>query len=82
MKTPDERDFAVTTKDGGVHVLFEPTESEYEFSFLADPEDIARHGRLSQSVTVRHGRTGGTGEYPPAEVLKMAKSLAERAAAP
>jgi hypothetical protein len=62
-----------------VSVIFKPTNSDYTFDRLADPEDIARYGPLSQSPNVRHGNTGDTGDYPPEEVAQMAHSLAVKA---
>lgn len=82
MKYPDESDFDVTRNEGGIHVLFKPTHSHYEFMFLADTEDIARLGPLSPSLTVRHGKTDDTEDYVADEVLVVAWRLAERAATP
>src|ERR1700722_8078655 len=56
MKSPMDVDFVVTRKDGGVHAVFKPTDSHYDFRFLADAEDIARFGPLSSDVIVRHGK--------------------------
>src|SRR5262245_37954243 len=39
-----------------VSVIFKPSDSYYSFGRLADPEDIARHGPLSQSPNVRHAK--------------------------
>jgi hypothetical protein len=50
-----------------VSVTFKPSDSDYNFGRLADPEDIARYGPLSQPPNVRHGNTGDTGDYPPEE---------------
>jgi hypothetical protein len=80
MKSPMDVDFVVTRKDGGVHAVFKPTDSHYDFRFLADAEDIARFGPLSSDVIVRHGKTGDTGEYIESEVLSAAKRLAAKAA--
>jgi hypothetical protein len=54
--------------------FFKPSDSYYNFGRLADPEDIARDGPLSQSPSVKHGNTGDTGDYPPEEVAQMAHS--------
>ena len=80
MKNPVESDFTVTREDGGVHVVFGPTDSHYDFRFLANAEDIARFGPLSADVIVRHGKTGDTGPYMDDDVLMMARRLAEKAA--
>ena len=36
MKQPTEADFDVEVDDAGVHVLFMPTESHYDYPVLAD----------------------------------------------
>jgi hypothetical protein len=79
MKHPTPSDFIVKVKESSVRVIFEPSNSEYNFGRLADPEDIARYGPLSRSPNVRHGNTGDTGPYPPEEVAQMAHSLAVKA---
>jgi hypothetical protein len=65
-------------QESHVSVIFKPSDSHYSFGRLADLEDIARFGPLS-SPNVRHGNTGGTGDYPPEEVAQMAHSLAVKA---
>jgi hypothetical protein len=80
MKQPVESDFAVTRNDSGVHVVFTPTDSHYDFRLLADAEDIARFGPLSGDVIVRHSKTGDTGPYMEHDVLTMARQLAGKAA--
>jgi hypothetical protein len=79
MKQPTPSDFIVNVKESSVSVIFKPNNSDYNFGRLADPEDIARYGPLSQSPNVRHGTTGDTGDYPPEEVAQMAHSLAVKA---
>jgi hypothetical protein len=79
MKHPNPSDFIVKVKESSVRVIFEPSNSEYNFGRLADPEDIARYGPLSQSPNVRHGNTGDSRDYPPEEVAQMAHSLAVKA---
>jgi hypothetical protein len=79
MKHPTPSDFIVDVQESHVSVLFKPSDSHYSFGRLADPEDIARYGPLSQSPNVRHGNTGDTGDYPPEEVAQMAHSLAVKA---
>jgi hypothetical protein len=78
MKHPTQSDFIVEVKEGYVSVIFKPSDSEYNFDRLVDPEDIARFGPLS-SPNVRHGNTGDTGDYPSEEVAQMAHSLAVKA---
>jgi hypothetical protein len=79
MKQPTPSDFIVNVKESSVSVIFKPSNSDYNFDRLTDPEDIARYGPLSQSPNVRHGNTGDTGDYPPEEVAQMAHSLAVKA---
>jgi hypothetical protein len=79
MKQPTPSDFIVNVKESSVSVIFKPTNSDYTFGRLADPEEIARYGPLSQSPNVRHGNTGDSRDYPPEEVAQMAHSLAIKA---
>ena len=77
MKQPTRSDFIVEVKESSVSVIFKPRNSDYNFVRLANPEDIARYGPLSQSPNVRHGNT--TGDYPSEEVARMAHLLAVKA---
>jgi hypothetical protein len=77
--TPTEKDFDVEVQDGGVRVLFKPTESEFAFPLLVDPEDIAKYGPVSRCPNVRHGASGDTGNYDSSEVAAMALAIAQRA---
>jgi hypothetical protein len=70
MKQPTKADFDVEIDDAGVHVLFRPTESHYDYLRLAK-------GGLSLAPTVRHAKTGDTGDYISADVKAMADELAE-----
>ena len=79
MKYPTPSDFTVEAKEAYVSVIFKPTDTHYNFGRLADPEDIARYGPLSQSSNVREGKTGDTGIYPSDEVARMAHTLAVKA---
>jgi hypothetical protein len=79
MKQPTPSDFIVHVKESSVSVIFKPSNSDYNFVRLANPEDIARYGPLSQSPNVRHGNTGDTGDYPSEEVARMAHLLAVKA---
>jgi hypothetical protein len=72
VKKPSERDFDIEINEGDVKVTFRPTKSEYTFALLAD-----RHS-LSQSPSVRHAKTGDTGDYVESEVRAMAFSLASQ----
>src|SRR5215831_14632959 len=63
MKHPTPSDFIINVEESHVSVIFEPSNSDYYFGRLADPEDIARFGPLS-SPSVRPGSTGDTGDYP------------------
>lgn len=80
MKNPADTDFTVTRKENGVHVVFRPTDSHFDFRFLADAEDISRFGPLSSDVMVRHGKTGDTGDFMSDAVFATALRLAEKAA--
>jgi hypothetical protein len=79
MKQPTPSDFIVNVKESSVSVIFKPSNSDYNFVRLANPEDIARYGPLSQSPNVRHGNTGDTGDHPSEEVARMAHLLAVKA---
>jgi hypothetical protein len=79
MKHPTPSDFIVNVEESNGSVIFKPSDSYYSFGRLADPEDIARYGPLSQSPNVRHAKTGDTGDYPSEEVAQMAHSLAVKA---
>jgi hypothetical protein len=79
MKHPTPSDFTVEVSEAHVSVVFKPTDSDYSFGRLADPDDIARYGPLSRSPNVRHGATGDTGDYPPDEVAELALTLAVKA---
>jgi hypothetical protein len=70
MQQPTKADFDVEVDDAGVHVLFRPTESHYDYLLLAD-------GGLSLPPTVRHAKTGDTGDYVSTDVRAMADELAE-----
>jgi len=81
VKHPTESDFEVRTSEAGVEVFFRPTISHYTFNRFADHRDIADFGPLSPDPRVRHaGPSGGTGNYPAAEVLATAFRLALEAA--
>ena len=58
MKQPIETDFDVRSHDAGVNVTFRPTESQYSFVLLAGRRS------LSPRASVRHGKTGDTGDMP------------------
>jgi hypothetical protein len=47
MKHPTPSDFIINIKESHVSVIFKPSNSDYHFGRLADPEDIARFGPLS-----------------------------------
>jgi hypothetical protein len=72
MKQPTKADFDVEVHDGGVHVLFRPTESYYDYFLLAD-------GGLSREYHVRHAQPGGIGDYVESEVEAMAYEVAKEA---
>lgn len=73
---PSEIDYDIEVLDGLVRAYFKPTESEFVFPLLADPHDIAKYGPISDVPTVRHAKTGDTGDYDPKEVAEMAFRLA------
>jgi hypothetical protein len=70
MKQPTKADFDVEMDEAGVHVLFRPTESHYDYLVLAD-------GGLSLSPTVWHAKTGDTGDYVSTDVKAMADEVAQ-----
>jgi hypothetical protein len=79
MKQPTPSDFIVNVEESNVSVIFRPTDSDYSFDRLTDPEDMARYGPLSPSPNVRHGKIGDTGDYPAEEGAQMAHSLVVKA---
>jgi hypothetical protein len=70
VKQPIEADFDVQNHDAGVDVTFRPTESKYSFVLLADRR------RLSPRASVRHGKTGDTGDYASGDVEATAFRVA------
>jgi len=70
VKQPIEADFDVQNHDAGVDVTFRPTESKYSFVLLAD-----RHS-ISPRASVRHGKTGDTGDYASGDVEATAFRVA------
>jgi hypothetical protein len=70
MKQPIESDFDVRNHDAGVDVTFKPTYSQYSFVLLAD------RGSLSPRASVRHGKTGDTGDYASGDVEATAFRVA------
>jgi hypothetical protein len=78
MKHPTPSDFSINVEEGRVSVIFKPSNTDYYFGRLADPDDIARFGPLS-SPSVRHGNSDDTGDYASEEVAQMAHSLAVKA---
>jgi hypothetical protein len=76
IKMPHETDFDVHVAEAAINVVFKPTESHYSYRRLADDEDHARYGRVEREPLVRHGKPGGTGQYPSGLVEAMAFRLA------
>jgi hypothetical protein len=70
VKQPIETDFDVQNHDAGVDVTFRPTESQYSFVLLADRRS------LSPRASVRHGKTGDTGDYASGDVEATAFRVA------
>ena len=70
VKQPIENDFDVQNHDAGVDVTFRPTESQYSFVLLADRRS------LSPRASVRHGKTGDTGDYASGDVEATAFRVA------
>jgi len=70
MKQPTKTDYDATVDDAGVHVVFGPTESYYDYYLLAD-------GGLSRPPIIRHAKTGDTGDYAESEVEAMAYEVAQ-----
>jgi hypothetical protein len=46
MKQPIPSDFIVNVKESSVSVIFKPSNSDYNFVRLADPEDMATIHRM------------------------------------
>jgi hypothetical protein len=69
MKQPTPSDFIVEVKESSVSVIFKPSNSDYTFHRLADADDIARYGPLTECRTwgyrrhrrlsIGRGRTDG-----------------------
>ena len=77
MKRPATEDFQVDVREAGVEVTFKPTDSHYSFRLLADPQDIARLGKVDPEPRGRHGGpSNDTGQYRSEEVLATALHLA------
>ena len=70
MKQPIENDFDIENHDAGVDVTFRPTESQYSFVLLEDRRS------LSPRASVRHGKTGDTGDYASGDVEATAFRVA------
>jgi hypothetical protein len=70
VKQPIESDFDIENHDAGVDVTFRPTESQYSFVLLA------HRGSLSPRASVRHGKTGDTGDYAAGDVEATAFRVA------
>jgi hypothetical protein len=70
VKQPIENDFDIRNHDTGVDVPFRPTESQYSFVLLADRRS------LSPRASVRHGKTGDTGDYASGDVEATAFRIA------
>jgi hypothetical protein len=70
VKQPIETDFDVRSHDAGVNVTFRPTESQYSFVLLAGRRS------LSPRASVRHGKTGDTGDYASGDVEATAFRVA------
>jgi hypothetical protein len=81
IKHPTVSDFEVRILETGVEVFFRPTNSHYTFDRFTDHRDIADFGLLSPDPCVRHaGPSGGTGNYPAAEVQAIAFRVVSEAA--
>jgi hypothetical protein len=70
MKQPTKADYDAQVDDAGVHVVFRPTESHYDYHILAD-------GGLSPLPGVWHAQPGGIGDYVESEVEAMALEVAK-----
>ena len=75
-----DQDFTVKHDESGVHVIFTPTNSHYDFRFLADAADIAKCGWLELGCDrAPRKHLGDTAPYREAEVAAAARRLAEKA---
>jgi hypothetical protein len=70
-----EADFDVQIREGGVDVTFRPTESNYSYGLLVDPDDIARLGPLSRSPNTRDAKTGDTHKRQSGQPVKAESPL-------
>jgi hypothetical protein len=80
MKQPLESDFEARVVGASVHVHFKPTDTYFDYSRLADAEDIKKYGPISSVATVRHAKTGDLGDYSAESemVYRMAREAALR----
>jgi hypothetical protein len=70
VKQPIENDLDVQNHDAGGDVTFRPTESQYSFVLLGDRRS------LPPRASVRHGKTGDTGDYASGDVEATAFRVA------
>ena len=78
MKHPTPSDFLVEVKEAYVSVTFKPSDSHYSFGRLADPEDIARYGPLSQPLNMRKRKTGDSSSAARGPVAPIGLSFGLR----
>jgi hypothetical protein len=81
MKHPARSDFDTAVTKAGVTITFKPTNSIYSFYRLAESEDIARLGPVSQGRVRHAGPSGDTEDYPSNEVQDMAQRIASEVSA-
>jgi hypothetical protein len=80
MKHPVRNDFDTTVTEAGVTVIFKPTNSIYSFYRLADGNDVARLGPVSQAGVRHGGASGDTEDYSADEVQGIAQRIASELA--
>ncbi len=70
MKQPIEADFDIQIRDADVEITFKPMMRHYSFPLLAERR------RVSPRASVRHAKTGDTGDYASGDVEALAFRLA------
>jgi hypothetical protein len=70
VKQPIENDFEVQNHEAGVDVTFTSTKSQYSFLLLADRRSV------TPRASVRHGKSGDTGDYASGDVEATAFRVA------
>src|SRR3974390_890703 len=70
MRQPTKTDYTIEMRDGVVEVIFNPTDSHFQWRYYL--RDLVSHTLVNEW----HGKTGDTGDYSPRDVVDMAYRLA------